>query len=68
LDFNNLLGGILAEAELVETDLAVGSAAREEIPAANRGSEFERELMFYAGEGQEDLNETMTYRGWWKRC
>jgi PAS domain S-box-containing protein len=42
-DFNNLLGGIHSVAELVEMDLAVGSASREEIQriktAAIRGSQ-----------------------------
>ena len=60
-DFNNLLGGIHSEAELAEMDLAIGSAAREEIQriktAAIRGSEIVRELMIYAGESQKDLNE-----------
>jgi PAS domain S-box-containing protein len=62
-DFNNLLGGIHSEAELVEMDLAIGSAAREEIQriktAAIRGSEIVRELMVYAGETQKDINEAV---------
>jgi len=62
-DFNNLLGGIHSVAELVEMDLAVSSAAREEIQrikmAAIRGSEIVRELMIYAGETHKDLNEAV---------
>ena len=62
-DFNNLLGGIHSVAELVEMDLAVGSAARDEIQkiktAAIRGSEIVRVLMIYAGENQKDLNEAV---------
>jgi two-component system, cell cycle sensor histidine kinase and response regulator CckA len=48
-----LLGGIYAQAELVETDLAVDSAASETIQkvkdSAMRGSEIVRQLMIYAG-------------------
>jgi PAS domain S-box-containing protein len=62
-DFNNVLGGILAETELVEADLPAGSEFREEIQriktAAIRGSEIVRELMIYAGESQKDLNEAV---------
>jgi PAS domain S-box-containing protein len=62
-DFNNLLGGILAEAELVEAELAAGLPPNEEVQriktATIRGSEIVRELMIYAGENQQNLNETV---------
>ena len=62
-DFNNLLGGIHSMAELLETYLAEGSEPMEEVQkikiAAIRGSEIVRELMIYAGENQQDLNETV---------
>ena len=62
-DFNNLLGGILAQAELMEGDLPLDTAPVDEIQrikqAAIRGAEIVRELMIYAGEGQEGLAETV---------
>jgi PAS domain S-box-containing protein len=52
-DFNNLLGGILGQAELIETALPVRSSLSEEIQriktASIRGAEIVRELMIYAG-------------------
>lgn len=52
-NFNNLLGSILAEAELSEATLASGSSPAEGIAqikaVALRASEIVRELMIYAG-------------------
>jgi len=62
-DFNNILGAISAQAELIETELAVGSAQRGEIQeiqfAAMRGSEIVRELMVYAGRDETSLRESI---------
>ena len=62
-DFINLLGGILVEAELAETDLAAGLAPSEEIQriklVAIRGAEIVRELMIYAGQDQTALLEAV---------
>src|SRR5204863_1155582 len=53
-DFDNLLAGILAEAELAETELEKGESPLEGIQrirlAAGRGAEIVRELMIYAGQ------------------
>jgi CheY-like chemotaxis protein len=58
-DFNNLLGGILGQAELMETELRVGSPLAEELrrikTAAVRGSEIVRELMIYSGHDTVDF-------------
>ena len=55
-DFNNVLGAILAEAELAEVDLPRDSSPVEEIQrikaSAIRGAEIVRELMIYAGKDQ----------------
>ena len=60
-DFNNVLGGILAQTDLVEPDLPVGSASIQELQriktAALRGSEIVRELMIYAGQDETNLVE-----------
>jgi two-component system, cell cycle sensor histidine kinase and response regulator CckA len=52
-DYNNLPGGILAEAELVQEEIRPGSPTIEEVERiknlATRGSEIVRELMVYAG-------------------
>jgi two-component system, cell cycle sensor histidine kinase and response regulator CckA len=60
-DFNNVLGGIHATAELIEADLAPGSATLEELQrikvAASRGSEIVRELMAYAGQDKTYFDE-----------
>jgi nitrogen-specific signal transduction histidine kinase/CheY-like chemotaxis protein len=58
-DFNNLLGGILGQAELMETELRVGSPLAAELrrikTAAVRGSEIVRELMIYSGQDTKDF-------------
>src|SRR6185503_17511988 len=58
-DFNNLLGGVLAQTELVLVELADGVAPEAEIHAiatvATRGAEIVRQLMTYAGQGEEAL-------------
>src|SRR5262249_1786 len=59
-DLNNLLGSILAEAELAETEIAAGSSAAAEIlgikAVAKRASEVVQELMIFAGqEGTTNL-------------
>ena len=52
-DFNNLLGSIMADSELVLSELAPGSVAREGIDRINavalRAAEIVRELLAYAG-------------------
>ena len=59
-DFN-LLGGIYAQAELVEPDLAASSSAHETIEkimdSALGGSEIVRQLMIYAGKDQPNCIE-----------
>jgi signal transduction histidine kinase len=59
-DFNNLLGGVLAHAELALTELAEGNSDTEEElrkirMAAIHGSEIVRQLMIYAGQESEVL-------------
>jgi PAS domain S-box-containing protein len=58
-DFNNLLGSILALAECVETELAPGTPAREEVQkietVAMRASEIVREMMIYSGQDKASL-------------
>ena len=60
-DFNNLLASILAEAEVVQADLAGGLSPDEEIAriktVAIRGAEIVRELMIYAGKDQDSVVE-----------
>jgi PAS domain S-box-containing protein len=60
-DFNNLLGGILVEAELVESELVAGLSPMDEVArikaVAIRGAEIVRELMIYAGRDQASLVE-----------
>jgi CheY-like chemotaxis protein len=60
-DFNNILGGILAEAELIGTDLPAGSSSIGELQrikeSAIRGSEIVRQLMIYAGQDQASRGE-----------
>jgi PAS domain S-box-containing protein len=60
-DFNNILGGILAEAELIETDLPAGSSTIGELQrikeAAIRGAEIVGQLMIYAGQDQASRGE-----------
>ncbi len=56
-DFNNLLGGILANSELALAELASGSSITEELQkiraATIRGAEIVRQLMIYSGEERE---------------
>ena len=58
-DFSNLLGSILAEAELAYTGLVEGLSPHEEIQhisaLATRASEIVRELMVYSGEERGNL-------------
>jgi PAS domain S-box-containing protein len=58
-DFNNILGGILGQAELMEEELPLGSPLSEEIQriktAAVHGSEIVRELMIYSGRDTKDF-------------
>ncbi len=58
-DFNNLLGGILANAELALAGLDTGSKPAEELhrirDAGLRGAEIARQLMIYAGREEEVL-------------
>jgi signal transduction histidine kinase len=65
-DFGSLLGSILAEAELAETDLAEGLSPGEAIQhikaIANRASEIVRELMTYSGQ-EECYFETVDLAG-----
>ena len=65
-DFSNLLGSILAEAELAYTGLAEGLSPHEEIQhisaLATRASEIVRELMVYSGEERGNL-ETVDLSG-----
>jgi PAS domain S-box-containing protein len=53
-DFNNMLGAILAQSELVSADISDDSPAREDIEEirriALRGSDTVRQLMAYAGQ------------------
>jgi two-component system cell cycle sensor histidine kinase/response regulator CckA len=53
-DFNNLLSSILAQAELAEQELAVGTDPRQELQliknVAIRAGEMVRELMVYSGQ------------------
>ena len=60
-DFNNILGGILAEAELIGTDLLADSSSIGELQrikeSAIRGSEIVRQLMIYAGQDQASRGE-----------
>lgn len=55
-DFNNVLGGILGQAELIESDLAEGLSPLDGIAriksVAIRGAEIVRQLMIYAGQDQ----------------
>jgi two-component system cell cycle sensor histidine kinase/response regulator CckA len=59
-DFNNLLGSILAETELAETELAVGSPPAQELQTiksvAIRAGEMVRELMIYSGQDDAILD------------
>jgi two-component system, cell cycle sensor histidine kinase and response regulator CckA len=52
-DFNNLLGGVLAQSELAIEELAAGAHPEEELrkirTAAIRGFEIVRQLLTYAG-------------------
>ena len=58
-DFTNLMGAILAEAEVAEEGIAQGSCACEEIrtikTVAKRAVEMARELMIYAGRDKGNL-------------
>ncbi len=58
-DFNNMMGSILVEAELAETEVAEGLFPNEEIrqikTVAIRASEVVRELMIYSGQERADL-------------
>jgi PAS domain S-box-containing protein len=58
-DVNNLLGGVVAQAELALYELQSGSSPIEEITSirevAMRGSEIVRELMIYAGTDTQQL-------------
>ena len=58
-----MLGGIYAQAELVEIDLTADSAASETIQtikdSAMRGSEIVRELMVYAGKDQANCIDSL---------
>jgi PAS domain S-box-containing protein len=66
-DFNTVLGGILAEAELLETDIAGHPLACEELrrikAAAINGSEIVRDLMIYAGEDKPESEEPVDLSG-----
>src|SRR5262249_27620179 len=58
-DFNNLLGCILVDTNATVSELETGSPARdglERIEAvAVRASEIVRQIMTYAGQGQQDM-------------
>ena len=58
-DFNNMMGAILAQAELAEGDLAERLLPTEEVhqikTVALRASEIVRELMIYSGQEQASL-------------
>jgi CheY-like chemotaxis protein/two-component sensor histidine kinase len=58
-DVNNLLGGVVAQAELALSELQSGSSPIDEIQSirdvAMRGSEIVRELMIYAGTDTQEL-------------
>jgi PAS domain S-box-containing protein len=60
-DFNNLLGGILAQTELALANLAEGVAPAEELNSiravAIRGAEIVRQLMSYAGQEPDTLEQ-----------
>ena len=59
-DFNNLLGSILAETELAETELAVGSPPVQELQTIKSvaiwAGEMVRELMIYSGQDHAILD------------
>jgi two-component system cell cycle sensor histidine kinase/response regulator CckA len=66
--FNNLLGGVLAQAELALSELDAGAAPANElnriVEVARRGSEIVRQLMIYAGKEKEasafiDVSQTV---------
>jgi nitrogen-specific signal transduction histidine kinase len=56
-DFNNLLAGVLTQAELALSELAAGSRPEEELKTicsvAMSGSEIVRQLMIYTGQEHE---------------
>lgn len=58
-DFNNMMGGIIAQAELAENILDDGASPQEEIhqvkTIALRASEVVRELMIYSGQEKVDF-------------
>jgi PAS domain S-box-containing protein len=58
-DFNNILGGIVAQTELVLAELADGAPADAELQAIRgasiRGAEIVRQLMAYAGQEADTL-------------
>ncbi len=65
-DFNNLLGGILANSELALEQLATGSEPAEELhrirAASLRGAEIVRQLMTYAGR-ESEVSESVSVSG-----
>ena len=65
-DFNNLLGGIIANAELALEGLATGSPPGGELAriraAGLRGAEIARQLMVFAGQ-ENDVSETISISG-----
>jgi signal transduction histidine kinase len=65
-DFNNLLGSMVANLELLLSDLADGSPARDGLEKikviATRASEIVRQLMVYAGE-ESTVFETIDLAG-----
>lgn len=58
-DFNNLMGGVLAQADLALQELSTGSPVDEELQSiraiAIRGAEIVRQLLIYAGRENELL-------------
>ncbi len=60
-DFNNLLGGVLAQTELALANLAEGMTPAEELgnirAVAIRGAEIVRQLMSYAGQETDTLEQ-----------
>jgi two-component system cell cycle sensor histidine kinase/response regulator CckA len=60
-DFNNILGGIMAQAELAIADLSPGAPCKPELKMISelvvRGSDTVRELMIYAGKETDGLDD-----------
>jgi C4-dicarboxylate-specific signal transduction histidine kinase len=66
-DFSNLLGGVLAQADLALAELADGSSPEQEVKrireVAIRSSEIVRQLMIYAGKETAQCRDRHSLNG-----